>query len=89
MTNDIRRRLPYYWNDYGDAWDYRVVPATGDFSFPHRGSCSRANSVVQFTYTLQSGSKPRKFASMRELNHSRGQYLASTGILLGYVSVYV
>ncbi len=28
MTNDIKRRSPYYWSDWKDAWDYRVVPAT-------------------------------------------------------------
>ncbi|CAO2648659.1 Nn.00g079260.m01.CDS01 [Neocucurbitaria sp. VM-36] len=28
MINDIRRRAPYYWSDWRDAWDYRVVPAT-------------------------------------------------------------
>ncbi|KAF2728686.1 hypothetical protein EJ04DRAFT_448861 [Polyplosphaeria fusca] len=28
MINDIRRRTPYYWSDWKDAWDYRVVPAT-------------------------------------------------------------
>ncbi|KAL2676898.1 hypothetical protein Neosp_010665 [[Neocosmospora] mangrovei] len=28
MTNDIRRRLPFYVSDWVDAWDYRVVPAT-------------------------------------------------------------
>jgi hypothetical protein len=28
MINDVRRRLPYYWSDWVDAWDYRVVPAT-------------------------------------------------------------
>ncbi|KAF2744484.1 hypothetical protein M011DRAFT_520950 [Sporormia fimetaria CBS 119925] len=28
MMNDIRRRAPYYWSDWKDAWDYRVVPAT-------------------------------------------------------------
>jgi len=28
MYNDIRRRIPYYWSDWIDAWDYRVVPAT-------------------------------------------------------------
>ncbi|KAI0122812.1 HCO3 transporter family-domain-containing protein [Xylariales sp. AK1849] len=28
MINDIRRRAPYYWSDWSDAWDYRVVPAT-------------------------------------------------------------
>lgn len=28
MVDDVKRRLPYYWSDYRDAWDYRVVPAT-------------------------------------------------------------
>ncbi|KAF7520379.1 hypothetical protein G7054_g12794 [Neopestalotiopsis clavispora] len=28
MINDIHRRAPYYWSDFADAWDYRVVPAT-------------------------------------------------------------
>ncbi|KAL1882668.1 hypothetical protein VTK73DRAFT_1580 [Phialemonium thermophilum] len=28
MVNDIRRRAPYYWSDWKDAWDYRVIPAT-------------------------------------------------------------
>lgn len=28
MINDVRRRAPFYWCDWTDAWDYRVVPAT-------------------------------------------------------------
>jgi hypothetical protein len=28
MVNDIKRRAPFYWSDWKDAWDYRVVPAT-------------------------------------------------------------
>ena len=28
MINDVRRRAPFYWSDWTDAWDYRVVPAT-------------------------------------------------------------
>ncbi len=28
MRNDIKRRAPFYWSDWKDAWDYRVVPAT-------------------------------------------------------------
>lgn len=28
MITDIRRRAPFYWSDWKDAWDYRVVPAT-------------------------------------------------------------
>ena len=28
MIDDVKRRAPYYWTDWRDAWDYRVVPAT-------------------------------------------------------------
>lgn len=28
MINDIKRRAPFYWSDWTDVWDYRVVPAT-------------------------------------------------------------
>ncbi|KAI0897804.1 HCO3 transporter family-domain-containing protein [Annulohypoxylon nitens] len=28
MVNDLRRRAPYYWSDWLDAWDYRVIPST-------------------------------------------------------------
>jgi hypothetical protein len=28
MIGDVRRRAPFYWSDWTDAWDYRVVPAT-------------------------------------------------------------
>lgn len=28
MTQDLKRRAPYYWSDWTDAWDYRIVPAT-------------------------------------------------------------
>lgn len=28
MIQDVRRRAPFYWSDWKDAWDYRVVPAT-------------------------------------------------------------
>lgn len=28
MIEDVKRRAPYYWSDWKDAWDYRVVPAT-------------------------------------------------------------
>lgn len=28
MVHDIRARLPWYWSDWKDAWNYRVIPAT-------------------------------------------------------------
>jgi hypothetical protein len=33
MVSDVKRRAPYYWSDYADAWDYRVVPSTGEILF--------------------------------------------------------
>ena len=27
MYHDVRRRLPYYWSDIKDAWDYRTIPS--------------------------------------------------------------
>jgi hypothetical protein len=40
MINDVRRRAPFYWSDWTDAWDYRVVPATVYMYF--------AKSVIPF-----------------------------------------
>jgi boron transporter len=28
IIRDIRARAPWYWSDWKDAWNYRVVPAT-------------------------------------------------------------
>jgi hypothetical protein len=28
IVRDIRARAPWYWSDWKDAWNYRVVPAT-------------------------------------------------------------
>lgn len=28
MIQDVKRRAPFYWSDWTDAWDYRIVPAT-------------------------------------------------------------
>jgi hypothetical protein len=41
MINDVKRRAPFYWSDWTDAWDYRVIPATVYMYF--------AKSVVPFT----------------------------------------
>lgn len=50
MTNDVRRRLPFYWSDWVDAWDYRVVPATvymyfAKYDFPHFHYLSESNYI--------------------------------------------
>jgi hypothetical protein len=44
MINDVRRRAPFYWSDWTDAWDYRVVPATVYMYF--------AKLVIPFTGIL-------------------------------------
>ena len=28
IVRDIRARVPWYWSDWKDAWNYRVIPAT-------------------------------------------------------------
>ena len=28
ILRDIRARAPWYWSDWTDAWNYRVIPAT-------------------------------------------------------------
>jgi hypothetical protein len=28
IVRDIRARAPWYWSDWKDAWNYRVIPAT-------------------------------------------------------------
>lgn len=34
MAHDVKRRAPYYWSDFSDAWNYRVVPSTGEILLP-------------------------------------------------------
>jgi hypothetical protein len=56
MVKDIRRRTPYYWSDWTDAWDYRVVPATVYMYFAKYGP-DNANVLFSFTaliFNLQS-----------------------------------
>ncbi|OCF39812.1 anion transporter [Kwoniella heveanensis CBS 569] len=28
MYKDVRSRIPFYWSDWTDAWNYRVIPST-------------------------------------------------------------
>ena len=42
MVKDVKRRAPYYWSDWKDAWNYRVVPATV-------GSSPRQNILIRLT----------------------------------------
>jgi hypothetical protein len=88
MINDVRRRMPYYWSDYRDAWDYRVVPATGELS-----------SSEQIEWALIRGTVYMYFAKWVEVSWSLcyhedlltdcGQHTTGFGILVGYVSFYL
>lgn len=46
MINDVKRRAPYYWSDWTDAWDYRIVPATVYMYFAKYDS-----PLASFTYS--------------------------------------
>ena len=48
MINDLRRRVPFYWSDWKDAWDYRVVPATIYMYFA-KYAVTQANYKVFFS----------------------------------------
>lgn len=49
MINDVRRRAPFYWSDWADAWDYRVVPATIYMYFAKYVHGSSMRILVQAT----------------------------------------
>lgn len=46
MWRDIRRRAPYYWSDFVEAWDYRVVPATVYMFFAKYVICHNENPAA-------------------------------------------
>ena len=54
MINDVRRRAPFYWSDWKDAWDYRVVPATVYMYFAKYVSlkCCYALTFIASRWTL-------------------------------------
>lgn len=56
MLNDIKRRAPYYWSDWTDAWDYRVVPATVYMYFAKYVRHKRINPIatLKITFTCRS-----------------------------------
>lgn len=45
MIDDVKRRGPYYWSDWADAWDYRVVPATIYMYFA-KYACHSSRSIL-------------------------------------------
>ncbi|MCJ1486711.1 Boron transporter 1, partial [Schaereria dolodes] len=59
MINDIKRRAPYYWSDWKDAWDYRVVPATVYMYF--------ANILPALAFSLDMFSKTKMSYGVNEV----------------------
>lgn len=49
MIDDVKRRAPFYWSDWRDAWDYRVVPATVYMYFAKYASPYSLQSSHAFT----------------------------------------
>jgi hypothetical protein len=59
MRNDILARAPYYWSDWTDTWNYRVIPATWV------GSTLTFPSEIQLTYSWDSlSSSPMCFQGL-------------------------
>lgn len=52
MIDDVKRRLPYYWSDWRDAWDYRVIPATVYMYFAKYDRSLALVSFLQFLIPL-------------------------------------
>ena len=66
VTDDIKRRAPYYWSDWRDAWDYRVIPATVYMYF-----AKYAQSI--YRYHIQKALPSKTSTSRRPLYHSLPQ----------------
>jgi hypothetical protein len=47
MIDDVKRRLPHYWSDWQDAWDYRVIPATVYMYFAKYGHMSSRTASAE------------------------------------------
>ena len=62
MLNDIKRRAPYYWSDWRDAWDYRVVPSTVYMYFAKYGIRNNSISLSLSLRAVQSGNCPPVWA---------------------------
>ncbi|KAL8692853.1 MAG: hypothetical protein Q9218_002203 [Villophora microphyllina] len=82
MANDIRRRAPFYWSDWKDAWDYRVIPAT---IYMYFANCDIFGFYVAFIY-LQKGIQvlTRQWATGGE-----AAYLSITVALLVLMTAYL
>ncbi|KAF4271772.1 hypothetical protein CNMCM8057_006828 [Aspergillus fumigatus] len=59
MIKDIKRRAPFYWSDWTDAWDYRVIPATVYMYF--------ANILPALAFSLEMFEKTKQSYGVNEV----------------------
>lgn len=88
MINDVKRRAPFYWSDWTEAWDYRVVPATVYMYFAKY--VLSANITLAFYIKRPYPLDKRSyffFFGIESMTYSyyTMQYLACPGLLPGYV----
>ncbi|KAE8397332.1 HCO3 transporter family-domain-containing protein [Aspergillus pseudonomiae] len=58
MYHDVRRRLPYYWRDIKDAWDYRTIPSIVRMYF--------VNILPAIAYTMDMYRRTGEFYGINE-----------------------
>lgn len=80
MINDVRRRAPYYWSDWVDAWDYRVIPATvymyfAKYEYPHHqllSLCGRRDHI--YVHCSSQRSRPDAACTPEESRQAHGLF---------------
>jgi hypothetical protein len=90
MINDVKRRAPYYWSDWTDAWDYRIVPATVYMYFAKYVWSFFCFSILVFTFfRLMAFVSPIKMTIALDIFNNLSlqcpQYPSRPGFLVGYV----
>lgn len=90
MMNDVKRRAPYYWSDWTDAWDYRIVPATVYMYFAKYVSSFSCLQIlfflssnpldIEIPYLIDTHTQIFSLLSLQWL-----QYSSRSGFLVGYV----
>jgi hypothetical protein len=75
MISDVRRRAPFYWSDWSDAWNYRVVPATIYMYFAKYDQ----NLRLLIVYC--------KIPSLAALEHFESRSAVSVSSIISYVTM--
>jgi hypothetical protein len=90
MMNDVKRRAPYYWSDWTDAWDYRIVPATVYMYFAKYVSSFTCLQILFFLSSrLMAIELPIKLTIIHVIfifpSSQWLQYSSRSGFLVGHV----